>query len=146
MPQPMPPSVHFHPDGDVFVRNGDRCYSDTPANFARDFGKEFPAMPAGAIEQIYEPSKRHAIHGPDGVMFGGDMPWEFGDEVLAQLDALLASKAERDTQEREAQADLMRRQAEETRMAQSPHAHIDLNALATQVEELTKRIEKLEQR
>jgi len=83
------------PDGIIFVRNAGAIYADTQANFEADFGKSLAALPDGALQQLYEPGKRHFFADAEGVIGGGDMPWTLGDEIVAATDALLAAKAAR---------------------------------------------------
>src|SRR5262245_9718588 len=97
MPLPCPPSVHYHPDGDICVRDGDKVYIDHPDHFESDFGVTFPPLPEGAVEEIYDQGRRYCFHNAmSSLVGGGEMPWPFGDDVLTKLDAALALKAERD--------------------------------------------------
>jgi hypothetical protein len=89
------PQVHQHPDGFICVRTADGSYIDTLEHFAADYGQAFPALPDGAVQRLYEPGVRHPISGPDGVIAGGPLPWDFGDTVLAAFATLTAAKAAR---------------------------------------------------
>lgn len=85
------------PDGFVMVMNGDpaAAYRDTLANFATDYGEPAPSLPEGAREMIYQQGVRHLYAAADGVIGGGDMPWAWGDAVIAACDDLLAAQAAR---------------------------------------------------
>lgn len=83
-------------EGIVFIRNGGDIYADTLANFATDNGEAAPALAEGVVEMLYEPGRRHFHADNDGVVGGGDMPWAWGDDVIARCDVLLAAKAERE--------------------------------------------------
>lgn len=84
------------PEGIVLVRNGSNIYADTLTNFAMDYGQAAPAMIEGALQQLYEPGKRHFYADSDGVMGGGNMPWAWGDSVIAATDTLLTAKSARE--------------------------------------------------
>lgn len=92
----MQTGFQITPEGTVLVRNSGNIYADTLANFATDYGQAAPAMIEGALQQLYEPGKRHFYADSDGVMGGGDMPWVWGDKVIASTDTLLAAKAIRE--------------------------------------------------
>ena len=83
--------VHHQANGMVWVRSGGQNYGATLEDFAAAHGQPMPPLPAGAIERIYEPKRRHAIVGPTGVMDGGPMPWTFGDEAIANIDHLMST-------------------------------------------------------
>ncbi len=83
------------PEGSILVRNGATIYRDTLANFTADHGSAPPALPQGALQQLYEPGKRHFYADADGVVGGGDMSWAWGDAVIAACDDLLVAQAER---------------------------------------------------
>lgn len=89
-------SVHQHPDGMVFVRVDAITYGDTIENFEADYGSTFPPLPAGAIERIYDQGKRHAFQSEDGVIGGGEMPWPYGDTLIASVGSLMATKKARE--------------------------------------------------
>lgn len=91
----MQTGFQITPEGMVFVRNGGTIYADTLANFADDAGEAAPALPNGATQQLYEPGKRHLYADADGVIGGGDMPWPWGDAIIAACDALLTAQAAR---------------------------------------------------
>ena len=84
-------------DGTVWVRSGGRHYSETLENFTADFGEAPPPLPDGALDRVYDPGRRHALHGAEGVLHGGELPWGFGDRAIAAIDGLLAAKAARET-------------------------------------------------
>jgi hypothetical protein len=88
---------HQRPDGDVTVYAGNDAvgYIDTLANFETDYGLVEP-LPVGVDERIYEPGKRHALMSKSNVIGGGEMPWAWGDQVIARLDALILQKRERE--------------------------------------------------
>lgn len=82
-------------DGMVSVRSGSDAYYDTLANFATDYGQAAPSLPAGATAQHYEPGVRHFYGDGSNVLAGGDMPWTFGDEVIADVAVIAAAKIAR---------------------------------------------------
>jgi hypothetical protein len=85
-------TVHHHPDGYILVRAGELSYADTLANLNDDFNVDFPALPAGAIERIYDQGKRHTFMGEEGVTGGGQMPWPFGDNLILNIQAGIDAK------------------------------------------------------
>jgi hypothetical protein len=87
---------HHHAQNDlVRVENGAQSYTDRVAAFAADNGAPVPALPAGAIERIYEPGIRHAISNGSSVTGAGPRPWPFGDATIAAVPALLTAQAKR---------------------------------------------------
>ena len=92
--------VHQHPDGFMYVRTPTATYADTIANFEEDFGVKVPPLPEGVDDRIYAPGVRHALMSTEvGLVDGGPMPWEFGDAVIAALDAGLAKQTVRRVRE-----------------------------------------------
>jgi hypothetical protein len=79
----------------VRIENGAQCYIDHVAAFAADNGTPVPALPAGAVERIYEPGIRHAISNGSSVTGAGPQPWPFGDASIAAVPALLTAQAKR---------------------------------------------------
>jgi hypothetical protein len=79
--------IHQHPDGMVYVRMADgRLYENTYENFEADYETDLPDLPEGADEQIYTQGRRHCFMGDGNIVAGGDMPWEHGDQILANFD------------------------------------------------------------
>lgn len=90
--------LHQQKNGIVWIRDDGKNYSDTLENFALDFGEPLPPLPQGVIDRLYDPGIRHPLHGAEGVLDGGPMPWPFGDRAIAAIDRLLQSqKARRET-------------------------------------------------
>ncbi len=90
---------HHHPDGIVYVRGEvGRVYSDTAANFAKDFG-EASTLPAGVIERFYDDDKEsgrhHLFDAGYNQVPGGERPFHFGDLAIRRLELLLNRQAER---------------------------------------------------
>jgi hypothetical protein len=87
---------HQHPEGGmIYVRTDGGTYVDTQINFEADFGRQLPALPAGAIERIYTQGVRHVMQSKTDVIAGGPMPWDLGDAALAAIGGLLARQASR---------------------------------------------------
>lgn len=87
---------HHHTLNDLIrIENGAQCYVDCVAAFAADNGTPAPALPAGAIERIYEPGVRHAISNGSAVIAGGPQSWPIGDASIAAVSSLLATQAKR---------------------------------------------------
>ena len=92
-------TVHQHPDGNIFVRIDGEVYVDTPANFKSDFGvDDWPALPDGFEERIYDQGRRHLVQGKDELggakIEGQEMPWPLGDQIIGKFQvALMAQKA-----------------------------------------------------
>lgn len=80
----------------IYVRVDGKVYADTKENFEQDFGVTFPPLPEGAIERIYDQGRRHVLHEEGNVIGGGDMPWELGDQIIADVDRALDLKKQRD--------------------------------------------------
>lgn len=93
-------TVQQHPDGSMIVRVDDVAYSDTPENFADDFGVTgWPPLPPGFNERIYDQGRRHLVQGAgdDGAYIHGEvMPWPLGDEIIAKIGAALAKQKARE--------------------------------------------------
>jgi hypothetical protein len=87
---------HHHPDDLIYVRTDKATYSDTVTNFALDFERGWP-LPCGIIELLYEDGAmpRHLQFDVGGNQFAGGLPFPFGDEAIAAIDALLAAQARR---------------------------------------------------
>lgn len=82
-------------DGLVYVRNMDvtaSVYIDTLVNFSKDYGVPAPDLIEGAAEELYEPGVRHFYAASDGVMGGGDDPWDWGDAVVDGISNLLVAQ------------------------------------------------------
>jgi hypothetical protein len=89
------PQIHQHPDGTISVRVGNQVYSDTVQNFKKDFGGNFPQLPLGIDERLYEQGVRHPLSSQNSVVDGGPMPWGVGDTVLGNLNDALDKKEQR---------------------------------------------------
>jgi hypothetical protein len=87
--------LHQHPDGTIWVRADGDHYGETPEVFAQDYGKEFPKLPQGITERIYEPGVRHALLCGTDVVDGGPLPWPEGDQVIAKSDLLISKHKQR---------------------------------------------------
>lgn len=88
---------HLHPDGVVIVEGPAGIYIDTPVNFAADFGRAVPALPAGMVERLYDPAGRHFVADAKGNAYPVEpVTFAFGDAAIAALPDLLASKAARE--------------------------------------------------
>jgi len=88
--------VHHHPDGWVFVRGSDGVYQDLPENLAKDFGEHMSPLPVGATERFYSPAEgRHIFSNRVSIIGVGDVPWDFGDRLIAALPRLLKAHADR---------------------------------------------------
>lgn len=86
---------HHHATNDLIrISDGALTYIDASDSFVADGGIR-PALPAGAIERIYEPGVRHAISNDGAVIAGGPQPWPFGDAAIAAVSKLLAAQAKR---------------------------------------------------
>jgi hypothetical protein len=107
--------VHKHPDGLIYVRTDYGIYGDTVENFYKDFGVEFPPLPQGATECIYDVGKRHAINKEGDTIAGGPMPWDFGDQLIANVQTGLNAQEARKAVELEAWRAEMRKKEEALR-------------------------------
>jgi hypothetical protein len=87
--------VQQTPDGLVAVRSGDQVYLDSAAHFALDYGEPAPTLPAGAVDSVYEPGKRHVYTDGVTVVAGGAMPWPDGDRYIAGVTAAIAAQKAR---------------------------------------------------
>lgn len=128
----MRPEFHQHPEGTIYIRTERGIYSDTPENFELDFGQPLPPLPEGAIERIYVPGIRHPISDGTNVVAGGEMPWDYGDQAIAAIDALLTAQTKRTPPPPEFRAPSV-----------SPNMK-QFDELKNLVEDLKIRIEKLE--
>jgi len=97
---------HHHPDGLIYIRGDDAIYMDTPENFAGDYGKPAPALPAGMVECIYEPAGRHVYfdakqnaHPVEGIADSVEH-----EAICAALEDLLAAQSQRIAAKRAAAA------------------------------------------
>ena len=92
--------VHQHPDGFLYVRTPTVTYGDTIENFEKDFGIKVPSLPEGVDDRVYAPGVRHALMSTEiGLVAGGPMPWELGDEIIATLERGLAAQSVRRARE-----------------------------------------------
>jgi hypothetical protein len=80
----------------IRVQSGSSVYVDTPDNFAADYGQAAPSLPEGIGERLYEPGVRHPLSTSGDVLAGGDMPWTFGDDVIADLSNIIVAKSVRE--------------------------------------------------
>jgi hypothetical protein len=83
-------------DGFVSLSSGDARYADDLANFKVDYGRDFPGLPQGIDERVYQPGVCHALKRDCSVIDGGPMPWSQGDAILAKVRELAAGKAARE--------------------------------------------------
>jgi len=79
----------------ISVQSGSLVYCDTLENFVLDYGVAAPALPGGAVCQLYEPGVRHAYSDGSNVIAGGELPWSFGDDAISVLSDLIATRAAR---------------------------------------------------
>jgi len=78
-------------DGGVLIRSGGNEYQDSAANYALDAGADFPSLPLGDIGRAYIPGERHkTTNGKKATQY--PLPWKEGDDILAALNDIIASK------------------------------------------------------
>lgn len=85
----------FHQHSDrVFVRTDAGMYIDTQKNFEQDFNVTLPSMPDGCHERIYEPGIRHPIGDGNNVLYGAELQWSLGDQIINKCaEGIAAQKA-----------------------------------------------------
>lgn len=81
---------HHHPDNLIIIRTIIGIYMDTPQNFAVDLGADYPGLPDGSRERLYEPGVRHFLDNEPK-----DLAWHPGDEYIAAVSTLLAAQKAR---------------------------------------------------
>jgi len=79
---------HHHPDGKIIIKMEDFVYRDTVANFILDLQADYSFI---GKERYYEPGVRHFVDRKPM-----PIPWEEGDEFIAQIVFLLKAKESRD--------------------------------------------------
>ena len=132
-------AVHHHVEGKVFVRTPHGTYSDTEANFGRDWdGEALPFLPDGAVERIYEIGVRHCIQNDQTVLEGGPMPWPLGDKIIAGFDRLIERKTVRLNAEAKASAKTDEELAKQMGLPWPPRD------IFKELDDLTRRVEALE--
>ena len=94
------PSVRIHADDQIIIqhKSAGKIYIDSAANYALDAGTTPPAVPPGFIHRFYDADSLRQL-AADGeseeiLSFGVHVP-EF-DEMIANLDTLLAAQAARE--------------------------------------------------
>src|SRR5262245_9610371 len=80
--------LHQRPDG-VMIETDAGSYRADLAVFKREHGEEFPPLPEGMTERLYEPGVVHALKQGTSVMDGGPLHWPEGDAILAETGKLL---------------------------------------------------------
>lgn len=100
------PTFHHHPDDVIYIRGPIGDYMADRASFHADLEAlqlpSYPDLPEGYRERRYD-GARHVLLTANS-QFGGDVPWPFGDSVLAAYDALLRRMEQRITAEEAAHA------------------------------------------
>ena len=66
-------------------------YEDTLANFALDYGSDFPDLPEGAVGREYIPGFRHFTYNAQYEAVDGENPWRDGDVIIAALADIIAA-------------------------------------------------------
>lgn len=61
------------------------AYEDTLANFALDYGSEFPSLPEGDIGREYIPGFRHFTYNAAYELTDGEDVWRDGDRIIAAV-------------------------------------------------------------
>lgn len=88
---------HHHSAGFVRITSGDKTYNDTVENFITDYGYPLPELVPGAVEQIYHRGVRHCMQSEINVLWGGPTTdYEYGDNAIDSINALLLKKQARD--------------------------------------------------
>lgn len=100
------PAFHQLRDGSVRVATAIDTYNMSAEDFEKRFNVTIPSLPEGFDERLYEPGVRHPLAKDCSVLDGGPMPWEFGDNIIARADAVVADwrkREEKAAQEKAAQ-------------------------------------------
>jgi hypothetical protein len=84
----------------INVKSGEFHYAGPREQYDFDGGIDFPPLPPGITERLYEPGVRHALIRGTDVVDGGPMPWPEGDAVLAMAASLVGAKRIREENER----------------------------------------------
>jgi hypothetical protein len=76
-------------------------YIETPDNFRADYGKDLPTLPEGAIDRMYVPGQKHALHDAVGDIMPNDpqaCPREYpeGDAIIASIYTLQRARIARE--------------------------------------------------
>ena len=87
--------LHQQPDGSIVVETDGGSYRADPVVFRREYGEDFPALPAGMTERLYEPGVVHALKRGSDVVDGGSLDWPEGDAILARASKLLSRQGAR---------------------------------------------------
>lgn len=87
-------TFHHHPDGLIYIRDGQGGYCDTIDNFILDSGRPYVGLPSGYIERYYEPKKTHYLSTGSSQQ-NQNLTWEIGDTYIAELADLLAAQESR---------------------------------------------------
>ncbi len=73
-------TFHHHPDGLIYVRDGQTEYCDTVANFLTDSDRPYVGLPSGVIERFYDPGKTHYFSTGRN-QANQNLSWEVGDTI-----------------------------------------------------------------
>ncbi len=87
-------TFHHHPDGLIYVRNGEVVYCDSVANLEEDSGRNYVGFPGGFIERYYDPGKTHYLS-TGSSQTKQPLSWEIGDTYIAELADLFATQQNR---------------------------------------------------